>query len=84
MTYLTIRTQTESDDFSSMTVENDGAIISKTNVTRIFERFVQGSESQGSGLGLAIVAQIAKMNHGKAELINTDPTQFRLLLRNAT
>lgn len=83
MSFLTISANCENKDYSSLTVENDGAIISEKNANRIFERFVQGSESQGSGLGLAIVDQIAKMNHGKAELISTHPTKFKIQLRKA-
>ncbi|MCE2516630.1 MAG: sensor histidine kinase [Alphaproteobacteria bacterium] len=47
----------------TISVCNNGAAIAPQHISRIFERFEQGQESDGAGLGLAIVHEIAQQ-HG--------------------
>ena len=81
MTYISLAAS--GDRSPSIAVENDGAVIMPSQAHKIFERFVQGTESQGAGLGLAIVAQIAKTNGGSVILENTKPTRFVIWLQSA-
>lgn len=81
MTYISLAAS--NDQSPSVAVENDGAVIMPSQAHKIFERFVQGTESQGAGLGLAIVAQIAKTNGGSVTLENAQPTRFSIWLQSA-
>ena len=62
-------------------ISNDGAPIEEASQSEIFDRFIQGHESQGSGLGLSIVAEIMHLHTGSVELISdASLTRFRLTL----
>lgn len=66
----------EEPKITSITVENDGDIISNQEPKLIFEKFYRRdkarSQSSGAGLGLAIAKEIVKRHGGtlKAESIN--------------
>ena len=61
-------------------VENDGKAIPHDHARRIFERFVQGEESQGAGLGLPIVQQIVASHGGDIRLERSGRTRFEIAL----
>lgn len=47
-----------------LTITNDGAVIEKENLEKIFDRFYQTDKTrEGSGLGLAIAKAICEQNH---------------------
>ena len=70
----------EEGEITSITVENDGDIISQQELKLIFEKFYRRdkarSQSSGSGLGLAIAKEIVKRHGGtlKAESVNGHTT----------
>ncbi len=63
----------------SISVENDGTIISPDNLERIFERFYQADKSaEGVGLGLSIAKLIAKRHDWKLSVQSSQTTKFTL------
>jgi signal transduction histidine kinase len=59
----------ESGGRVALWIEDDGPGVPPDRASRVFERFVKGSElSEGSGLGLSIVAAIAEAHGGEARL----------------
>jgi two-component system sensor histidine kinase BaeS len=51
-----------------VTVEDTGPGIHEDDISKVFERFHKGSDSDGSGLGLAIVKELVDIMGGKLEL----------------
>ncbi len=69
------------------TVADSGCGISKSNLSRVFDRFFTTERSRqsreyGSGLGLAIVASIVRSHHGEiaVESVEDDGTCFTFTL----
>ncbi|MFK7877865.1 MAG: sensor histidine kinase N-terminal domain-containing protein [Paracoccaceae bacterium] len=61
-------------------IENDGQRIPADQAEQLFERFVQGGQSQGSGLGLAIVREVVTSHNGDIGLVPGSKTQFKISL----
>jgi signal transduction histidine kinase len=62
-------------------VENDGASIAHLDTDRLFDRFVQGTESKGAGLGLAIVQETVLLQKGCVTLTTLPRTQFEVSIK---
>lgn len=62
-------------------VENDGASIAHLDTDRLFDRFVQGTESKGAGLGLAIVKEAVLLQKGCVTLTTLPRTQFEVSIK---
>lgn len=63
----------------SISIENDGATISKENLPHIFDRFYQTNKSsEGVGLGLAIAKTISDRNGWKLTATSSQTTKFTL------
>ena len=64
-------------DKNSITVSNDGVIISKNDTQKIFDRFYQADKTkEGSGLGLAIAKTICEQNGWTIRCESSDQTTF--------
>ncbi|APH14801.1 his Kinase A domain protein [Clostridium sporogenes] len=78
----------EKGEITSITVENDGDIISEEELELIFQKFYRRdkarSQSSGSGLGLAIAKEIVERHGGtlKAESVNGHTTFSIHLLKS--
>lgn len=63
----------------TISVENDGATIAETDLSRVFDRFYQTSKSsEGVGLGLAIAKTIADHDGWKIQVSSDKTTKFTL------
>lgn len=60
------------DEWVKISVKDNGSGISKNNINKIFNRYVQDDNntttSKGSGIGLALVKSFVEMHGGKIEL----------------
>ena len=64
-----------------LTVEDTGEGIPEEHVSRVFERFYKGKDSDGKGLGLAIVKELAEIMGGKIEVESTRDKGSRFTVR---
>lgn len=73
-THITV-TLTSTAIGTMLTVENEGAELSKEQCECIFEPFYRGQQNttQGTGLGLSIVAWIAKQHQAKITCVSESP-----------
>ena len=63
------------NDQTEIKVINSGDIISRTELSKIFNRLYRGEtarKSKGSGLGLTITKQIVELHHGEIDVISDD------------
>ena len=70
-------------DGVSISVYNEGELISDEKIDRIFERFYQTDNlSEGSGIGLAITKSLVELHHGSVEVesIEGDGTTFYVFI----
>lgn len=59
------------DNTFTITVEDNGEGISKTDIKRIFNPFFQASDNKpGTGIGLSIVKQIVEQHHGTVNVVS--------------
>jgi two-component system sensor histidine kinase TctE len=77
-TFIELKIKQVSDK-TILSVENDGIEIPDSLSDKIFERFVQGPDSQSSGLGLAIFSEIVRSHNAKVELQTRPTTEFRIV-----
>lgn len=64
---------------NSVSIENDGATISKDDQKKIFDRFYQTDKTKsGSGLGLAIAKALCDQNHWQLSVTSTKTTTFNI------
>jgi len=72
---------TISDDNVTLSVANNGTVISAEKIDTLFRRFEQGDNSQqGQGLGLAIVKQLAENHQAKVDVSSSAAqTVFRVI-----
>jgi len=64
-----------------LTVEDEGAGISKEDVPHVFERFYQGGDSEGFGLGLPICKELIEGMGGEISLQSEEGNGTRVELR---
>jgi len=67
MSFIKIRIE-PTGEMAKLSISNDGNPFPNPGGKNLFDRFVQGDESEGSGLGLAIVQEIANL-HGAQVVI---------------
>jgi len=72
-------------DLTEFSITNQGPVISKDNIARIFDPFVRDGNSggqKGSGLGLSLCASIIKAHDGQIAVVSeNDETTFSFTLR---
>ncbi len=81
----TVRVTAEAGETACVVrIADDGPGIPPRLADRLFEAFVSGRASGGSGLGLTISRELAELNGGSLELLETGPdgTVFELRLPN--
>lgn len=79
---------THDNELARITIENEGAPITKEQEERLFERFYKADDSRspqmiqtGSGLGLSIARSITKLHGGQLEYKHFDGHfQFQIIL----
>ena len=75
---------TESDEFVTVSVADNGVGMDGETVAHIFEKFYQGDTShkaEGNGLGLALAARIVKLYGGRIDVESTPGVGSRFSVR---